>query len=984
MQCFCQFDQFSAKGVWLVCQKAALTGLWAALLSLALNRPASAALIGWWRFEGTPGQSILSVPNAANPGTLDGVPASSAVYSGLLPGAYIYDPMTGNTYSNTASLDMGGSNRYVTIPYNSLLNAASFTIEAFFRVGADQTAYPNYVRRTDYSRGWQLDIDPEEDARARFDTAAATNQVVGSGSAQNLGIGRWNHTAVTFNAATKQIIHYTNYGTTATITLNGEATDITNLTLDLILGQWAAPAGTALDEVRFHDTVLSSSQFLRAIPAPLSSINTSLLGFSTHIVRVNNNLDNMSQTATALTLKPGDLNHSASQVTVVPFADIDLQGFYTTNPAGVLAGDHHSSGATPEDYAVRLAGYVYAPYAGYQRTFAFTADDGWEFRIGGVTMDSKEWPGTLTTYLVPFTFPAVGYYPIDILFRNRSGNAGLEVSSAPGVRSSWNATDFKILGTDPDFPVYQRPEAMPSATDWGPNSAGPAIYTGPLNLAQADGLRVSIFVRGSSFANVQEAISYVWANTPTTTAKSGIIDYYDPQSGSQGSFPNTLPWPHNTSGDDDNFATRVSGALYFPTAGDYAFAVGTDDGFRLRVGNQVIAIYSSPRGHPSGTANVGYIRIPQPGLYPFEFYQYENAGGSSAEISFKRSGDLIFLGTTSRDPAANAFERDLNNNQPGVKAFAVTPKAEFYQIGHELKARIYGQVDALGIGIPVEHWVLHQVAQTGQARIQGLRGYYYQFTGSSQTWDSVPGPTLVGERDDLQSGTFSFGDNYAYGPWGNLEDQFGVRWVGYMEVPITGVYHFYMASDDQSWIYIDINGDGTLESAPSQGVWHNYWYNVELSQGLHRVEFRAREFGGGENSYLYWMQPGETTWSSVPASIFCQNIYNGALLPLTYAVNNMVGSPNWWETLYAFPLGTQGTYRLSAFFAGEWAVVQGSFLFVPEPASIGLLAIGLVGLAFVGARQWSKNRAFRQHGSQPETTSGARVSAGALNVFSAG
>ncbi len=965
MQSFCQVKRVSEKGVSLVGRKAVLAWAAAVLVGLAIAPPALAAVIGWWRFEGTPGQQITSVPNAANPGTLDGVPGSAAVYSGLLPGDYIYDPMTGNVSTNTASLDMGGANRSVTIPYDPLLNASSFTIEVFFRIGADQGSYPSYINRMQSNRGWQLDIDPNENARARFDTAAQTNQVVGSTSAQYLGIGRWNHTAVTFNGSTKGITHYTNYGNAATRTLTGDAADVTtNLTLNLILGSWAASAGTAIDEVRFHDTVLQPSQFLQAIPAsaltPLSQLDDPQPGFSAHIVRVNSNLDNMAQVATALTRKPGDFDHSASQVTVVAYADIDLAGNYS-NPVGVLAGDQHSGGASPEDYAIRLAGYIYVPLDNYQRTFAFSADDGWEFRIGGSTINS----GTGTTpILVPFTFPTAGYYPIDILYRNRSGGAGLEVSSAPGIQSSWNSTDFKILGTDQDFPVYQRPDAMPPATDWGPNAAGPASYTGPVNPALADGLRVSIFNRGASSANIHDAMVYAWRNTPSTTTKSSIIDYYDPQSGSQGSFSGTLPWPHNTSGDDNYFISQASGALYFPQAGDYAFAVGSDDGFRLRVGNQVISIFSSTRGHPSGTANVGYIRIPQPGLYPFEFYQFENTGGSSAEISVKKTGDLIFFGKTTRDPAQNSFERDLNNNQAGVKAFAVTPKVQWQQVGHELLARVYAEVDALGVAVPVENWVLHQVAQTGQSRIQGLKGYYYQFTGSSQTWDSVPGPTLVGVRDDLQSGSFNFGDNYAYGPWGNLEDQFGVRWIGYLEVPVTGMYNFYMASDDRSWIYIDIDGDGVLESAPTQDVSHNYWYNVPLTQGLHAVEFRAREFTGGESAAVFWTLPGETIWTTIPASVFAQNIYDGALLPISYALNDMVGSPDWWETLQSFPLGTEGTYRLSAYYAGEWAVLQGSFQFVPEPSTVGLLTIGLGGLALFGAGRWRKTRASRRKEDQ--------------------
>lgn len=231
------------------------------------SHSAHAAPVGLWRFEGTAGGTVGTVPNALNPGTLDGTGQGGALYSGLVIGPSIYDPISGTVYANATSLDFTGS-KVVNVPDDPALDAADFTIEAFIRMGADQTSYPSYIRHriSSPARGWQLDIDPQEEARVRFDTAAQSNQVAGSGAGQSLAdYGRWHHTAVTFDSATKRITHYTDYGITATRTLNGVASEATSIAEDLVLGASGYPAGSALDEVRYSNSVLSSSQFLRAV-----------------------------------------------------------------------------------------------------------------------------------------------------------------------------------------------------------------------------------------------------------------------------------------------------------------------------------------------------------------------------------------------------------------------------------------------------------------------------------------------------------------------------------------------------------------------------------------------------------------------------------------------------------------------------------------------------------------------------------------------
>lgn len=241
--------------------------------------------VGYWRFEGDPGTVITTEVNSANPGTHDGTGENGAALVSSVPGCSIVDPLTGTTYSNTASMDMSGGKRVRVLDHDDL-DAPIFTIEAFVKMG-DQTSYPAYIAHmVSYTGGWQLDIDPQEEARTRFDTGNVVpyvNQLAGSGANQALGHGQWHHTAVTFDGTT--IRHYTDYAVLATKTLvippGGDASIATNVAADMMFGG-SFPAGSCIDEIRYINAVLGPDEFLRAIPEPgtLTLVTLGCLGIA--------------------------------------------------------------------------------------------------------------------------------------------------------------------------------------------------------------------------------------------------------------------------------------------------------------------------------------------------------------------------------------------------------------------------------------------------------------------------------------------------------------------------------------------------------------------------------------------------------------------------------------------------------------------------------------------------------------------------------
>ena len=1126
-----------------------------------------AAPIGLWSFEGAPGSPVGSVPNLLNPGTLDGT-GESAVYSSYVPDRRIYDPITATTYVNTSSLALNG---VVRVLDDNALDAPSFTIEAFIRIGADQGGYPAYVSHRDGAlvRGWQLDIDPEEDARVRVDTAASQNQVAGSNPAQRMPPGTWHHTAVTYDAATNTLSHYVDYGNVSTRSITGTPTDATAVAADLLLGSASGwPAGTVIDMVRYSPEVLVASQFLRGTGIPVSyritvasqtgsasvdayvaeldtaignqfagtstgspavtvtgnvalrqgaldflhikaagtgsaagsapymaatfttpmgyifqetgtqylttnaatwstlsdpwgniqqvtlapyavgspspalsghapgtqaiwgqdentgdaytptyfSIGATVIpgawsviggwvssiqqpqGLSAHIVRVDNNLDNLGQADTALTLRPGQANHSVSQVTAMASAHLDTAGNYA-NPAGYLPGDQHSnSNPNPEDYAVRLAGYVYAPSDGYIRTFAVSGDDRFYFKVGDVEFARSEAVVGAPPMLAQMTFPQAGYYPIELVWANRATAAGFEISSAAGALYSWDSNTFQILGTDPNYPVYQRPSGVPAPSEAGANPVGGSVYTGAVT-GTPNGFRVQQAYPtshgGANPTSADSSISFfadkAIQNGVATSFSVGVVenrtlmDMTDPGGAMLGNFNSPLPagsqyrYPIDDRDasynlvapkGDDNFVTRINGLLYIDGPGTRAFTVSSDDGFHLRIGNQIIVRRAGSGGSPGGTANYGYGYFPAAGLYPFEFYQYEGSGGSGVEIGWGGTTNLILSTTRNPADASNGFSVNW-----GPVAYSVTPVAQLQTYSTTLQAKAFGSVPAL-VGDPnvqgkvnPEYWfLLRQTANSvpGAAGlpIMGLRGTYYDFANNQtvdNTWPPTDAPPIpvLGRRNDLNTpgSVFNFAAGFAgafvtsrpgspTNPAG-ANDYFGVRWQGFINIPRTGLYSFQMQADDRAWMFIDIDGDLVLEPgefpAGQPVVWSNWmqWNNVPLTAGLHWVEFRSREWTGGETATFQWQMPEGGAFANIPAEYFL-NVQDWEVL--AYG-SGAVGDLANYADLMTFDFGTTHTLRLVTQIAGLTAYYEGTFTFVPEPGTLVLLAGGLLAAA---------------------------------------
>ena len=95
------------------------------------------------------------------------------------------------------------------------------------------------------------------------------------------------------------------------------------------------------------------------------------------------------------------------------------------------------------------------------------------------------------------------------------------------------------------------------------------------------------------------------------------------------------------------------------------------------------------------------------------------------------------------------------------------------------------------------------------------------------------------------------------------EEDFGLVFTGFIDVPATGLYRFFVDSDDGSTMSVHgavlVDNDGPHSATEKSGA-------IALARGLHPVEIRMFEAAGQDLLRVSWIVPGSTKKAVVPAS----------------------------------------------------------------------------------------------------------------------
>jgi hypothetical protein len=116
---------------------------------------------------------------------------------------------------------------------------------------------------------------------------------------------------------------------------------------------------------------------------------------------------------------------------------------------------------------------------------------------------------------------------------------------------------------------------------------------------------------------------------PTVRGEYQLINFFDPENtGGGGHFAGGFAFPGDGSGDDQAFAVRVRGWIDIPQPGVYTFGVGSDDGFRMRLG-RLFMRHRMPRttADTLGSAFFGKAR-----RYRLKLTYFEQGDGAELEL----------------------------------------------------------------------------------------------------------------------------------------------------------------------------------------------------------------------------------------------------------------------------------------------------------------------------------------------------------------
>lgn len=283
------------------------------LFLLAIPRLVAATTIGYWRLEEGPNATKAStLVSQANSPLLDGdenaVGANSMYYSTQVPGPQIQDGVGGSKVSNTLSLYtervgvLNGTGNRFDVDDNTnnppLTEPRTFTFETFIKADTnDVTAFRTIARKT---RGgadgsWFLMAN-----NGKLMLRADTNTTGSSGDGWNESVsttvathgsiddGEWHHIAVTYEEPDGAGVFklYKDYQLVGT--LNPKDTGENKIVYDggiLHIGGRSSGNGWQgwIDEPRLSNVVLSTDDFLLAVPEPSSVV---LLGMATVVLPV--------------------------------------------------------------------------------------------------------------------------------------------------------------------------------------------------------------------------------------------------------------------------------------------------------------------------------------------------------------------------------------------------------------------------------------------------------------------------------------------------------------------------------------------------------------------------------------------------------------------------------------------------------------------------------------------------------------------------
>lgn len=353
---------------------------------------------------------------------------------------------------------------------------------------------------------------------------------------------------------------------------------------------------------------------------------------------------------------------------------------------------------------------------------------------------------------------------------------------------------------------------------------------------------------------------------------------------------------------NDNFAFLWEGYINIPVTGNYTFETYSDDGSKLYIGNyshSATAVVNNDGAHAPQYAE-GTIHLTA-GVHPFAATFFEAGGGETMQIFWKNTAH----GVTSRQeipasyfsdeplaggpkPAApsnikataasykriNLTWNDNSNNEYGFEIYRATSLTGAYSIIATKPANTVSFADSTLQPATTYYYKVQAINKDGASGFAGSEAGGLQYEYFEGNFTQLPNFSAL---TPVKTGTVENVDISVR----NRNEQYAFKFAGYINIPTSGTYTFYTASDDGSKLYID-------GFAPANQVVNNdYLQGVtersgtkELTAGVHEIYITFFQGNGGYGMSASYAGPG---------------------IPKQLIPNTAFANPNMMATTFALP-----------------------------------------------------------------------------------
>lgn len=359
----------------------------------------------------------------------------------------------------------------------------------------------------------------------------------------------------------------------------------------------------------------------------------------------------------------------------------------------------------------------------------------------------------------------------------------------------------------------------------------------------------------------------------------------------------------------ENYAFLWEGFIRIPTDGYYVFSSTSDDGSKVYLdlnsshtsspySHTATAQVNNDGLHGSQTVNSSRISL-SAGVYPIAITFFQKGGGANMGISWRRvnqNGTNTFWSGAVPDSAfvdplpppsgtvpakasnltatAVSFKRinltwsDNSNNETSFELYrSANPLDGFITVG-VLPANTTSFADTLVEPSTTYYYKVRAINQYGESPFDkvgpGVDYAYYERTGMSVVPDfSSMNPLKTGRVNTFGLGMQLRGDNFA------------LKFEGFITVPTTGSYTFYLKSDDGSRLYINnnqvVNNDGLHDASGEASG------SVQLDAGTYPIRVTFFEATGGEALTVSYQGPGINK-QTIPGNVLGDILANATTL----------------------------------------------------------------------------------------------------------